>query len=293
MISAGTERHMLPQRRFAGPMPWVIAIMIFLTVLAAAAGLGLSRSAEHLRAGLSDRITIQIVTADPDQRERETAAALRELAQLAGIANYHRVDQNALAELLSPWLGEGGIDKDIALPAMIDVDLAPGARAQLGAIGDAVHAVAPTARIDDHARWMAPLDRLIHLLRWLALSLVLLMATATACTVVLAARAALDLHHDSIAVIHMLGATDGQIARLFQRQIAIDALAGGLTGFLAAVAVVLLVGQRISGLGSELIGSVSLPFTAWLLLLLLPLAGVLLSMATARLTILLALRRML
>jgi predicted MFS family arabinose efflux permease len=34
------ERGLLPEGRMAGPMPWVIAIMMFLTVLAAAAGLG-------------------------------------------------------------------------------------------------------------------------------------------------------------------------------------------------------------------------------------------------------------
>ena len=37
------ERGLLPEGRLAGPMPWVIAIMMFLTVLAAAAGLGLGQ----------------------------------------------------------------------------------------------------------------------------------------------------------------------------------------------------------------------------------------------------------
>ena len=41
---------------------------------------------------------------------------------------------------------------------------------------------------------------------------------------------ALDTHRDTIEVIHMLGATDIQIARLFQRRIALDALLGGLVG---------------------------------------------------------------
>ena len=35
-------RGLLPEGRVAGPMPWVIAIMMFLTLLAAAAGLGLA-----------------------------------------------------------------------------------------------------------------------------------------------------------------------------------------------------------------------------------------------------------
>ncbi|MDQ4088424.1 MAG: cell division protein, partial [Pseudomonadota bacterium] len=42
------ERGLLPEGRIAGPMPWVIAIMMFLTVLAAAAGLGLAGAAARL-----------------------------------------------------------------------------------------------------------------------------------------------------------------------------------------------------------------------------------------------------
>ena len=32
------DRRLLPEGRLAGPMPWVIAIMMFLTVLAATSG---------------------------------------------------------------------------------------------------------------------------------------------------------------------------------------------------------------------------------------------------------------
>ena len=42
------DRRLLPEGRLAGPMPWVIAIMMFLTVLAAAAGLGLRNAARSL-----------------------------------------------------------------------------------------------------------------------------------------------------------------------------------------------------------------------------------------------------
>ena len=51
-------------------MPWVIAIMMFLTVLAAAAGLGLGGAASRLDAQIGNRVTIQIVEANPDLRAR-------------------------------------------------------------------------------------------------------------------------------------------------------------------------------------------------------------------------------
>lgn len=286
-------RQMLPRMRVAGPMPWVIAIMMFLTVLTAAAGLGLNSAGQHMRRGLSDRITIQVIEADPRERDRQISALLGELHRLEGVRQVRRIDQKELSDLLEPWLGDALVGEDIALPGMIDVDLGPDARTRIPVIADMVATVAPAARIDDHGRWMEPLDRLVGMLRGLSIALVLLMATAAAFTVVLAARAALDLHRDTIDVMHLLGATDLQIARLFQSQIARDALMGGMAGFLAAAVVLVIIAQRISGLGSELVGAIGFGPLAWLLLLLLPLGGVLLSMGTARFTILLALRRML
>ncbi len=52
-----------------------------------------------------------------------------------------------------------------------------------------------------------------------------------------------------------MGATDVQVARLFQRRIALDALFGGLVGFILAALVLIGIGERVSALGSELLGS--------------------------------------
>ena len=71
-----------------------------------------------------------------------------------------------MAELLEPWLGAGGLEGDLPIPAMIDAELIPGARAD--ALRPAVTAAAPSARIDDNGQWLAPLGRLISALKWLA-----------------------------------------------------------------------------------------------------------------------------
>ena len=125
------------------------------------------------------------------------------------------------------------------------------------------------------------------------MALVLLMIGATTATVVLAARAALDTHRPTIEVLHLMGATDVQVARLFQRRIALDALFGGVVGLVAATLVLFLLGSRAAALGSDLLGSVSLPALAWAFLVALPVLGVGLAMLVARSTILRALGRML
>jgi cell division transport system permease protein len=287
------ERGLLPEGRLSGPMPWVIAIMMFLTVLAAAAGLGLASAASRLDDQIGGRVTVQIVEANPARKAQQSAVAAAALRNLPGVIAVHPVPEEEINRLLVPWLGTGGIAEDIPIPALIDVDLTPEGHAQLASLTRAVTAVAPAARVDDNGQWLAPLASLIGALKWLAAGLVLLMVGATAATVVLAARAALDMHRATIEVLHFMGATDVQVARLFQRRIALDALFGGLIGFILAALVLIGIGERVSALGSELLGSASVPAPAWGILVGLPLFGVLLAMLVARLTILRALGRML
>lgn len=284
------DRRLLPEGWLTGPMPWVIAIMMFLTVLAAAGGLGLRAAAASLGDDLGGRVTVQIVQANPDSREAQAHAALATLGRLPGLRSAERVSDAAIGALLEPWLGTEGLGGELPLPALIDVTMADDGADHAPAITAALRAVAPDARVDDHARSLAPLTGLIGALKWLALALVLLMAAATASAVVLAARAALNTHRATIDVMHLLGATDVQIARLFQRRIALDALFGGVIGLVCGAAVLWLIGQRMGELGSELLGTAALPTGSWVLLALLPVAAMLLAMLTARLTVLSALR---
>src|SRR3546814_2177162 len=72
----------------------------------------------------------------------------------------------------------------------------------------------------------------------------------------------------------LMGSTDVQIARLFQRRIALDALFGGMLGTAGSVLVLILLGILIRNIGSDLLGSARLPGYGWGVLLLLPLGGV-------------------
>jgi cell division transport system permease protein len=130
-------------------------------------------------------------------------------------------------------------------------------------------------------------------LRWLAAALIVMLALTTMAAVLLAARTALDSHRNTIEIIHMLGGTDVQIARVFQRSIAVDAAAGGALGLALAVVVIVALGRRFDALGSGLSGGAGLLWADWLMLALVPLAGVVLATFTARAAVLRALRRML
>ncbi len=287
------DGRLFPEGRVSGPMPWVIAIMMFLTVLAAAAGLALSAGAERIEGQIGNRITVQIVEANAELRAAQAQSALSALQRLDGVAAVRPVPDAEVAALLEPWLGTHAADAELPVPAMIDIDLAAGGRDLLPALRSAVQQAAPSAIVSDVSEWLGPLSDLMTSLLWLAVGLVALMIGATGATVVLAARASLNSHNPTIEILHLMGATDPQIARLFQRRIALDVLFGGLLGFAIAVLVLLLIGGRVSAIGSELLGSASLPAQAWAMLLLLPVAGALLALLVARITILRALGRLL
>ena len=294
--ASAADRRLLPEGRLAGPMPWVIAIMIFLTILAAAAGLGLDGAADSLRADLAGRVTVQIVEADREMREASAVRVMRAIDRLSNVRAVRRVDDREMDALLAPWLGTGGgagLGEDVPVPALIDADLMRVDDAALAELTAAARGVTATARVDAHARWLAPLAGLVGMLKWLAAALVLLMAIATAAAVVLAARAALNTHRATIDVLHLLGGTDIQIARLFQRRIALDALFGGIVGLVGAIVVILLLATRMNAVGSDLLGSVRLAVTDWGVLIAIPVAGALLATLAARLTVVRALRRIL
>jgi len=120
-----------------------------------------------------------------------------------------------------------------------------------------------------------------------------LLGATSAAAVWLAARSALGSNRETIEIIHLLGGTDRQIARIFQRSLGLDAVLGGLAGLALGLTAMLLLGRRFAGLGSGMVAGGALTPLDWGLLAAIPVLGVLLAMLTARATVLAALRRML
>jgi cell division transport system permease protein len=293
LLASAADRRLLDIRRGTRAMAWVMAIMLFLTVLAAAFGLATLGVAAVLDRQLAGRLTVQVVAPAERVRTSEAAAALAALQRLPEVRRAVAVDPAHLADMLQPWLGADGADSDLPIPAMIDVDLAETSPATLARVDAAVRSAAPSARVDRQESWLAPVRSVMTMLTGMAGGLVLLMAGATAAVVILAARAGLDTHSDTIDVLHMLGSTDVQVARLFQRRIGLDTLVGGVIGMAVAVGVVLLVGVQLDALGSDLVAGLRLGMGDWVILACLPLAFAMLATFAARLAVLAALRRVL
>lgn len=278
------DRRLLPGGRLRSPTPYLIAIMTFAMMVVAAAGLALANAAGVVAGAVEQGVVVQIADGGGGRLEAATQAARRS----PGVVSARPVGPEEMRETLERWLGPAGVDAGLPVPALIHLDLAEGADA--AAIAQAVRSAVPEARMVAERSTVAPLLDSLRALQWLAVGLVLLMAAATSAAVVLAARGALDTHRSTIEIMHGIGATDSQLAMLFQRKIALDAAVGALAGGLAAALVLLLLGGGMAALAGDLAGGPPLLASDLLLLAALPLAAVALATLVARLAVLGALR---
>ena len=293
-VIPGHDRRLIPEGRLSGPMPWVIAIMIFLTVLTAAAGLAMTRAMSDVSDELSSRATVQIIEANPQVRNRQAGAVAARLRTLPLIEEVRVLPPEEIDALIEPWLGTQDLADDIPLPALIDVKLARTATdAEYQSLRSTLQSIAPGARVEPSSGYIAPVISLVRSFQWIAFGLVGLLALATGAAVIISARSALNTHTETIAVVHLLGGTDQQISRLFQRRIALDALLGGLIGLAGGAVIIWLISGQLSALGSGLVQSVGLDWWSWLIIAVIPILGMFLAMVTAKLTVTGALKKIL
>ena len=153
-------------------------------------------------------------------------------------------------------------------------------------------AIAPGIQIDDHHRSLGRLVRLAHAVELVALIVVALVSLAAMATVVFITRTGLAIHHRAIELLHLIGASDAYVARQFQAQALDLGLRGGVIGVALAAGTVAALGWFVGTLADGLLPALDLTVPQWGALALVPLGVILVSMLTARMTVLAALRRL-
>lgn len=271
-------------------MAAVLAIMLCLTVLAAAGGIAAARAAAALGHALAGRATVQVTAADAATRAAIAARALAALRASPAVVRATPVPRAELTRLLGPWLGDAAAEADLPVPALIDLELAARAGA-LEQVRRTLAALSLDARVDAQADALAGVGAVLASLTALAAGVVAAMAAATAAVVVLAVRAALTAHRVTIEVMHGLGATDAQVAGLFQRRIARDAAGGAAAGAVVAWLVVALLGWQATGVASQWLGGATLGHDGWAAVIALPFVFVAFAAIVARGVVMRALRR--
>jgi cell division transport system permease protein len=279
------ERRLLPGGTHRGPTPYVIAIMTFAMMIVSAAGLALANAAGIVAGAVEHRYVLQL----PDGSGGKLGATVKAARSVRGITGAEAVPEAEMRKTLEKWVGPGGLGQDLPVPAIVHLELA--SNADSAEVAATLARVAPGSRFIAEEATVAPLLGSLRALRWLAVALVLLMAAATSAAVVLAARGALDTHRSTIEIMHGIGATDDQVALLFQRKIALDAMVGALFGGAIAAIALLLIGGGGMAMARELAGGPPLGGSDFVVLALLPVAAVVLATLVARFAVLSALHK--
>ncbi len=278
-------------------LPWLIAFMVYLAALSLAATMVLSGASGKWRRGVEGTLTVQVLPAPEDEDgaalTARVEAALRLLRGTPGVASAQALSSQQAAALLEPWLGTGGLAAELPLPRLIDVRLEAAAAVDPAALGARLAAEVPGAELDDHGLWIDRLTALAGAIELIAIAVMGLIGVAAVGTLVFATRTGLAIHHDVIELLHMIGARDGYVASQFQMHSLWLGLKGGLFGLALAVATLLVLGYLGRQIDVTLLPPLTLTPPQWGALAGLAALAALISMVTARITVMRTLARML
>lgn len=230
---------LIPASSIAGrSLMTVIAIMTLLAALSAALSLMVFDASADWRSAVSQEMTAQIRPVAGRNLDADVAAALAAARTFPGIADASALDKSSSDALLEPWLGKLDLG-ELPVPRMVVLRLDPARPLDLAAFRAALRAAAPTATLDDHRFWLERLAGMANALAIGAALIFVLILIAIATAVAFATRGAMAGAREIVDVLHFVGATDGYIAREFQRHFFRLGGKGAAIGAISALAVFL------------------------------------------------------
>tara|TARA_R110000868_G_scaffold42158_27_gene143120 strand:+ start:597 stop:1571 length:975 start_codon:yes stop_codon:yes gene_type:complete len=272
----------------------VIAAMCFLASLALGAALSVSHVTSDWTRDLSGALTIEVKQTDAMLPEEQIRAVLYVLSQSDGVLSAKALDHEDMKTLLEPWLGTGNVTDDLPLPHLIDVRIDASSPPDLDALAQSIIAVAPGAVLDTHRQWQDQLMSAARAAEWLAYAVLVVVAATMVAIVTFATRAGLSANREVVEVLHLTGARDRFIAAEVQRHFLHLGFRGGMIGLVLSIAAFLALTLQGGGGATMFMMPLSgLRLEYYPALLCVPLAAALVSVLTARITVMRTLHRLL
>jgi cell division transport system permease protein len=267
---------------------FVVAALSLLAGLAAVGGLAGHRAAEGWKSELTGSATVVVRAEGTETADEAAARAAGVVSGVKGVAEARALEPAKAQALIAPWIGSGALPRDLPTPRLIAVDLDRKAPASGADIARALKAAGVDADVDDHSRWSAQIMRAGSATEGVAAAIFVLIIATLAAVVGFATRQGLAARREVVEALHLAGATDGFIARLFQARFARSAaqasLAGALLAALAAAAL------KLATAGDQqLIALLPIAWTDLAAVAPFPVLGALTAAVTARVTAMAAL----
>ncbi|MCI4664371.1 MAG: hypothetical protein MRY74_06580 [Neomegalonema sp.] len=294
MSTAPTARQPRPARNSMAS--WTVTLvsilMAFLASLALAAAIGADRLADKWTGDLAYTATL---TLPPETTDAEFRKLTDALAVDPGITGYNPISRAAAEKELAVLLGEdASMIKDLPLARMVDVAFRTRARDEAPGLVERLRRAGVSAHVDPHddfaKRLGAPAAQLLDF----AITALAVIAATAALMVALVCGSSLAAHGEMVAVLRLIGARDGYIARIFERPLQINSFTGSALGTALAFAIVVWPNQTVTKATLELA-----PFLIdlkprvddWPSFVAIPLAFALIATLAARVAVAISLRR--
>jgi cell division transport system permease protein len=295
----GRKRYDLPLHRGSGGilLTWTIGVMTYLVCLFMVVMFALNTMQQHWEQGLEGRYTIEIPY--ESLQKADSAITIERLVNdLNGLRGVRakRLDDQAMADLVEPWLGSRAMVAELPLPALVSIErLTVKDEKTVASVEDiqtVLNSVLPAARLDTHQEWLAEWLKITKAGRMIVLLIALILALTSALTVAATAKTRLALHKDEVDLLHLIGATDYYIAGQFQRQAFRIAAEGAGVGMICAFLTLGLVSLIKGQTPSQLLPHLSMNWLQWFFLILTPLMAGLIAMVSSRFTVMNALEEL-
>lgn len=273
-------------------LPWAMAIMVYLSALFAAGSLLLHSGFDEWASSLQGRVTVQITGEEKSAIMSEALEIQDELRGTPGIKSVRILSDEEISALLEPWLGSGNIADDLPIPIMLDLETSDDAYVNLNALESQVRQFSDNVYLDDHARWLSHFYKLANTIEYTAFSILLMIFVASICIVIFGTKSSMAEHKKTIEIMHLMGAHDDMIAKAYQTRFMMYGLKGGIGGLVLMLLTIYVLFILIQNISEGLVEIPSFPIITLSGLLLFPLFFALLSMFTARITVLRELGRM-
>lgn len=273
-------------------LPWAMAIMVYLSVLATAGSLMLHSGFDDWASSLQGRITVQITGEDRNVIFAQALEIQDELRKTPGVRSARILSDDEITALLEPWLGAGNITADLPVPVMLDIETAENSYINLEALEAKIRGFSENVYLDDHARWLGHFYKLTSTIEYTALGILCMILIASISIVIFGTKSSMSEHKTTIEIMHLMGAHDQMIASAYQKRFMLYGLKGGLGGMLLAFLTIYILFNLVQNISSGLVEMPAFPYLIMSSLLMFPPLFALLTMLTARITVMRELGRM-
>jgi len=241
------EKPLLAAGSIAGrALVIVVAIMTFLASMTAGTVELVASASSSWRADIAREATIQVRPRAGRDLEQDAARAAQIARGAPGIGEVRLYGRRESEKLLEPWLGAGLDISELPVPRLIELKVS--GRPDFALLRRQLAEQAPSASLDDHRIWVQRLGAMASAMVVTGIVIMALVLVATALAIAFATRGAMAGNRHIIEVLNLVGATDGFIAREFQKHFLRLGLRGGGLGAGAAMLAFWIAGAATSRL---------------------------------------------